>query len=91
MNYDSKLKCLIRYILSRRVYDFDRKEFHFPCQSTMKELRSGIIQGLEIDEKLLGTDFQGLAASIAPYMKHNQIKKGGAKGFLQVDAVALNP
>jgi len=71
MTYDSKLRCLLRYILSRRVYDFDRKEFHFPAESTMKELRSGIIQGLEIDEKLLGTDFQGLGSCVATYMKHN--------------------
>ena len=71
MTYDSKLKCLLRYILNRRVYDFDRKEFHFPCETVMKKLRIGIIQGLEIDEKLLGTDFQGLGRCVVPYMKHN--------------------
>ena len=40
-------------------------------ESVMRELRSGIIQGLEIDEKLLGTDFKGLGACVVHYIKHN--------------------
>ena len=91
MTYDSKLRCLLRYILSRRVYEFDRKEFHLPCGSVMIELRSGIIQNLEIDEKLIGTDFHGLGRFVAPYITNNNIPNGGAKGFIQVDAVAINP
>ena len=57
----------------------------------MRELRSSIIQNLQIDDKLIGTNFDGLGAYIAPYITNNNIPKGGAKGILQVDAVALNP
>ena len=57
----------------------------------MRGLRSGIIQNLEVDDKLIGTDFHGLGRFVGPYMKHNNIPKEGANGFLQVDAVALNP
>ena len=57
----------------------------------MRELRSGIIQNLEIDEKLIGTDFKGLGRFVRPYMINNNIPKNGAKGFIQVDAIALNP
>ena len=56
----------------------------------MRELRS-IIQNLHIDDKLIGTNFDGLGAFIAPNIVNNNIPKGCAKGFLQVDAVALNP
>ena len=57
----------------------------------MRELRSSIIQDLQIDDKLIGTNFDGLGAYIAPYITNNNIPKRGAKGFIQVDAVALNP
>ena len=57
----------------------------------MRELRSSIIQNLQIDDKLIGTNFDGLGAFITPYITNNNILKGGAKGFIQVDAVALNP
>ena len=73
---------MLRYVLSRRVYDFDRKEFHWPSESLMRKLRSGIIQSLEIDEKLLATDFSELGRFIGPYMKHNLIPKEGVKGVL---------
>ena len=57
----------------------------------MRELRSSIIQNLQVDDKLIGTNFDGLGAFIAPYITNNNIPKRGAKGFIQVDAVALNP
>ena len=57
----------------------------------MRELRSSIIQNLQIEDKLIGTNFDGLCAYIAPYITNNNIPKGGAKGFIQVDAEALNP
>ena len=57
----------------------------------MRELRSSIIQDLQIDDKLIGTNFDGLGAFIVPYITYNNIPIGGAKGFIQVDAVALNP
>ena len=57
----------------------------------MRELRSSIIQNLQIDDKLIGTNFDGLGVYFAPYITNNNIPKGGAKGFLQVDAVALKP
>ena len=57
----------------------------------MRELRSSIIQNLQIDDKLIGTNFDGLSAFIVPYLTNNNIPKRGAKGFIQVDAVALNP
>ena len=57
----------------------------------MRELRSGIIQKLDIDDKLIGTDFNGLGRFVAAYMTNNNIPKGGAKGFIQLDAIALNP
>ena len=48
----------------------------------MRGLRSGIIQNLEIDDKLIGTDFQGLGAFVASYIINNNIPKGGIKGIL---------
>ena len=57
----------------------------------MRELRSSIIQNLQIDDKLIGTNFDELGSYLAHYITNNNIHKGGAKGFLQVDAVALNP
>ena len=57
----------------------------------MRELRSSIIQNLQIDDKLIGTNFNGLGRYIAHYITNNNIPKEGAKGFIQVDAVALNP
>ena len=57
----------------------------------MRELRSSIIQNLQIDDKLIGTNFDGLGSYVAHYITNNNIPKRGAKGFLQVDAVALNP
>ena len=48
----------------------------------MRELRSGIIQKLDIDDKLIGTDFHGLGSFVAPYMTNNNIPKEGAKGFI---------
>ena len=57
----------------------------------MRELRSSIIQNLQIDDKLIDTNFDGLGAYVAPYITNNNIPKRGAKGFIQVDAVALNP
>ena len=57
----------------------------------MRELRSFIIQNLQIDDKLIGTNFDGLGTYVAHYITNNNIPKGGAKGFIQVDAVALNP
>ena len=57
----------------------------------MRMLRSSIIQNLQIDDKLIGTNFDGLGIYIAHYITNNNIPKGGAIGFLQVDAVALNP
>ena len=57
----------------------------------MRELRSSIIQNLQIDDKLIGTNFYGLGSYVAHYITNNNIPKRGAKGFIQVDAVALNP
>ena len=57
----------------------------------MRELRSSMIQNLQIDDKLTGTNFGGLGRYVAPYITYNNIPKGGAKGFIQVDAVVLNP
>ena len=57
----------------------------------MRELRSSIIQNLQIDDKLIGTNFDGLGGYIPHYITNNNIPKGGAKWFIQVDAVALNP
>jgi len=57
----------------------------------MRELRSSIIQNLQIDDKLIGTNFDGLGAYLVHYITNNNIPKRGAKGFIQVDAVALNP
>ena len=54
-------------------------------------LRSSIIKNLQIDDKLIGTNFNGLGRYIAHYITNNNIPIRGAKGFLQVDAVALNP
>jgi hypothetical protein len=48
----------------------------------MRGLRSGIIQNLEIDEKLIGTDFKCLAALVTPYIINNNIPYGGIKGIL---------
>ena len=57
----------------------------------MRELRSSIIQNLQIDDKLIGTNFDGFDRYDAHYITNNNIPKRGAKGFIQVDAVALNP
>ena len=57
----------------------------------MRELRSSIIQNLQIDDKLIGTNFDGLGSYLAHYITNNNIPKRGAKGFIQVDAVAQNP
>ena len=48
----------------------------------MKELRSGIIQNLEIDEKLIGTDFKCLGKFVAPYIINNNIPYRGIIGIL---------
>ena len=57
----------------------------------MRALRSSIIQNLQIDDKLIGTNFDGIGRCVAHYITNNNIPKRGAKGFMQVDAVALNP
>ena len=57
----------------------------------MRELRSSIIQNLQIDDKLIDTNFDGLGSYLVHYITNYNIPIGGAKGFLQVDAVALNP
>ena len=48
----------------------------------MREFRSSIIQNLQIDDKLIGANFDGLGVYIAPYITNNNIPKGGAKGFI---------
>ena len=48
----------------------------------MKELRSSIIQNLQIDDKLIDTNFDGLGRCVAHYITNNNIPKIGTKDFL---------
>ena len=52
----------------------------------IRELRSFIIQNLQINDKLIGTNFDGLGKYVAHYITNNNIPKVSAKGFIQVDA-----